>query len=806
MFVLVAVLFPDVVFMGRTTATSPYASGVLGAPPHADYPHDAVLERDPYLRDPLASGAISEPAARYVGGLLEDPGRALWDPYRSLGQPYLATGAPQLVSPIRWPLAVMPTPAGWDAFVLIRLVLTGTLVHLLAWRMGRSTWAAVGASVFATAGGFTFLHLNSVHVDQLLALALAFHAALSFARRRSTLTLLALAVSGAMVVVADNLQAGAVGMLYLATFLLHLLGREGLSWPRRIGTAAAAGTLSLLLCAVVLVPLVELAGAPFADGLSVHRHADGTGVGLRHLPLRAVGDLLVPYVGSGEQPRLDLNLAIGPGVAFLALLGTRLTGPHRWFLTATTAVMLLKLFGLPVLNDAGSLPVLGSINYVLYIAAPLQLGVALLAGAGIDRVRERGAGIPESFLAAGAVSATAIAAVAWRVADIGPERWGVILLNLGLLVLAVAIIIGQRWRPAPRVTAVALTGVIGLQIGLMGLPKLGAVLPDAPVERALGLPVIDRPVRSDSFAAPPFVEALERRVSQGERVIARGGLLFPNTAGVFGLYDLRGSSAMTVERFHQLTATFVDHRRPWRFLGRHWDAFLDPQAHPRFPEVLDLLGVRWVVSHGPLPDRPEARRHDDLRPSFSGPNAVVYRNPDALPRAFLVHDVVAVGSPAAALAAMADPDLELRSTAVIETSEPPAAIRPTGDTSVRILQLDAARLRIAVDTPTPGVLVVSDTYYPGWQAQIDGATTEVLPAYGALRAVPVPAGTSTVELVFRPTSVVVGGTLSLATLGGLVLTVIIARVRGRRPGIIRVPDEAPPTPPAASPSPQEAGV
>ena len=774
MLVVVVVLFPDVLFRGRTTTTSAYSAGVLGSPPHAGYPEGALLERNPYLRDPLASAIASEPAAEYAARVPADPGLVLWDGYRSLGQPVLATGNPQVTSPIRWPLALAPTPVGWDAFTLLRLVATGVAVHLLAWRLGRSRWASATAAVVAAAGGFTALHVNSVHVDQLLALAVALHVAVSLARSRSVLHLAAAGVAGYVVIVADNLQAGVLGLALVGAFTLHLLRREGVDRVRATALTGAALVLPLLLAAPVLVPMVELAGSPFNDGLSVHRHLGERLVGLLHLPPEALADLLLPYLNRAtETAGLDINGGFGMVVVALALLGSRQRSPHRLFLVGAALALLLKLYGLPLLNDLGRLPVLSGMNFILYTAAPLQLVVALLAGAGVDRLRAPEVTWREPVAVSAVVAVAALALTAWRSdgsLPLGLYGTHLVLLGAFAATAAATTVETTRWRE------VGLAGVVLAQVALIWLPHLGAVALDRPTEAVLGLEVIDRPLRSEPFTAPPFVTRLQELAEPGDRIVARGGRLFPNSAGVFLLEDLRGTSGFTVARFHGLVEHFVDRRDPWRFDGREWEDLVHVDADPRLPEVLDLVGVEWVVSHTPLPAEVLRDRYPEFVETFVGPHARIYHNQDALPRAFLVHEAVGVDTADEAFAAMEDPALDLRRTAVLETAELPPLAQPASAGTVEITGRSATGYEVVVDTAAPGVLVIADTYYPGWQARVDGEAAPVLPAYGTLRAVAVPAGRSVVELDFRPRSVLVGVVLA----GAAVLLLAALAITSRR--------------------------
>jgi uncharacterized membrane protein YfhO len=74
--------------------------------------------------------------------------------------------------------------------------------------------------------------------------------------------------------------------------------------------------------------------------------------------------------------------------------------------------------------------------------------------------------------------------------------------------------------------------------------------------------------------------------------------------------------------------------------------------------------------------------------------------------------------------------------------------------------------RVTVDATVgaPGLLVLADTWFPGWQATVDGEPAELLRANHAFRAILIEAGEHTVEMAYRPLSALVGGAISLAAL------------------------------------------
>jgi uncharacterized membrane protein YfhO len=97
---------------------------------------------------------------------------------------------------------------------------------------------------------------------------------------------------------------------------------------------------------------------------------------------------------------------------------------------------------------------------------------------------------------------------------------------------------------------------------------------------------------------------------------------------------------------------------------------------------------------------------------------------------------------------------------------------------LRVIEAKPDRLRIETVFESPGYVVVTDAYAPGWRASIDTRPTTLQRANVAFRAVRVPAGRHEVEMIYRPSSVAAGLALSALTS----LAALAVAVRGRRDG------------------------
>lgn len=220
-------------------------------------------------------------------------------------------------------------------------------------------------------------------------------------------------------------------------------------------------------------------------------------------------------------------------------------------------------------------------------------------------------------------------------------------------------------------------------------------------------------------------------------------------------------------------------------------------ASPFFnPKFLDYAAVGHVILFNQNPALPAPRSIRGLpllrefqlpRPTDLGArdpvpeiprSASVFRNRYVWPRAFLARQVLVVRTGEDALKALESLPRGAPPAAVIEA--PPSMKLPGGigeEGRVRIESLEPERVVIGTSAPKEAVLVLADTHFPGWRADIDGKEIPILRANYLFRAVPVPAGDHTITFRYEPRSVPMG--LGLGATGlALALGLSIAAWRG----------------------------
>ena len=158
----------------------------------------------------------------------------------------------------------------------------------------------------------------------------------------------------------------------------------------------------------------------------------------------------------------------------------------------------------------------------------------------------------------------------------------------------------------------------------------------------------------------------------------------------------------------------------------------------------------------------------------------IYENLNVLPRPFIVHQADIVADDEQAIVAMRAATFDPRSTLVrvAKVGEATGLTRlgemsPTDN--VTIVSYEPERVEITASLESPGWLMLTDTYYPGWTATVSDQPAEILPVNIMFRGVELPAGQHTIVFEFKPrslqTGLWIGGVALLILAGAFIISI-----------------------------------
>ena len=250
-------------------------------------------------------------------------------------------------------------------------------------------------------------------------------------------------------------------------------------------------------------------------------------------------------------------------------------------------------------------------------------------------------------------------------------------------------------------------------------------------------------------------------------------LLVNNMALQLGLQDVQGYDASHLRRYDAFLAALNGKTQNYHDATIFSTGLDSP--------LLDLLNARYVlVPAGPTAVDDELARFSTT--VYEDGQVRIVENPSAFPRAWIVHaaEQVAPGGDDGLLA-IASGRVDPRRTALLEESPPELEV-PAGTSHEQavVVTYEANRIGVRTSTPSAGLLLLSEVYYPAWRAYVDGQRVPLDVADGVLRAVPIPAGEHTVELRFESDTLRIGmliSGLAALLLVGLGLVCGIRRLR-----------------------------
>jgi hypothetical protein len=693
-----------------------------------------------------------------------------WRPDIMGGVPIRAVSLASPWSPLSWPAYILPLVQGRTLMILLHLWLAGFAFYAFLRDRGRrqaSAWVGGLAYMlnplsvtYLTYGDFVpvfaLLPLNLMVVCRLIAAARPWRSGAALA-----------ALTGLLFLSGGSLYAGYAVMIQLGA-AVAFSPPSSRARLRAVAVCGLATVVGLAAAGIELLPLLDLA----AYSLRTPDKYAATNA----MPVAGLLSWIFPHF-FGHPGRGDFVggfvffrhfsgfYGLSPGTIVLGLAAAGAVSAR-----ARGAALVVLLLGgfLVLLGYAPAHALLVEMipgldgSHLLRLLIVGFLVQAYLAAQGVDAFLEGRLSRRPLWILAGLMLLAVVVMDVWSRVGASPAsamwlhvhylaRSGSVLLSPRVLfpfllmagLLALATVAARQRRMAPLVAWVLVAGV-GLELVVLAWPSL----PSAPAD-ALARPTREADTLRDVVASRPgrvvgLTEADSFPPALGDHLPA-------NTAAAMGFEDLRAFMRIPPASMTELLAVAT------RSGFHEFIAFRNVDL-----PVFDLLDVRYVLSSRVPGDPFRFRR---LAPG-------VWENRHAVGRAFFTRCAQVVSDSSSRLARLLDPGFDPTAAAIVEQAIPglPLCDRDAQAFAIPVARPDPEHVDMSVDAPSDGIVVLSESYFPGWRVVVDGIEQPVLRVDHALRGVLVPAGAHKISYRYVPDSFRRGVQLSLLAWLAILLT------------------------------------
>ena len=654
---------------------------------------------------------------------LRDGELPFWDPYTLGGHPFFANPTGGVVYPPRAALALAVSPArAHDLLLLTHMFLAGAAMFWLLGSVRLSFSSALVAGLAWMVNSFALSWQMLEHYTAVgVWLPIGVLLAHLVVRRRSWPAAFTLALALGLLFHGGNVLFVELALVAIFGYGATLAVVDAL----RDRTSLRGNAARLATSAGLFAGLTAVTSLPtLALAADTARGSPSYGeLGGFDLPPNFLFYMLFPP--DFRWDAYHRNLFAGTAIALLALVGFSGRAALARFSAGLGLLTILFMLQTPVTYAAAQiLPGLDDFKPLARAAFLLQFALAVLAAYGLETVRD------------------------------------------------VVVRVAGRVRPRAIATALGavLVSTVAVSVVWQAYRLLDDVVPHQPAQARL------------LFPSTPLIRHLQRTLNT--RFLATGTSFRGATTLIHGLDGAGGYDNLPPKRTYNF----------WRALGARNG--LSPETlesdrliyafYPRYdlsrlrPELVARAGIQLVVT----PPRRKGGVPSGLESSYKGADGSVFSVPGALPRAYVVGGCEVVATPSAALERFVADDFDPTARVILEEPSTEQLCAGGGRTGqALVLGGSLNTLHVAVRAERAGWLVVTDTWDAGWRATVDGRAVDVLPANYVQRAVPVPAGSSSVRFTFEPVHFRYGAVISVLslalTLAGLALVLVRAR-RARR--------------------------
>ncbi len=726
----------------------------------------------PEFAGPVKNGAMPDvitqiyPWKNFTIETLKTGQIPLWNPYSFSGTPHLANYQSAVLFPFNFIFFLFPFVDGWSLLVLLQPLLAGLFMYLFVRSLKRSQAASLISSISFMFCGFIVVWMDYATLAYAISfLPLALFCIEKYYELKKIRYLVLLSISLPLSFFSGHFQ---ISIYFFITVLVYLIYKF-------IATRNINGSLKLtgfiffgfLLSLPQLLPSIEL----YLQSVRSTIFLKGEAIPWQYIPTFLAPDFLGNPVTRndwfGHYAEWNAYIGVLPLMLAVYLIISK-KNVQTLFLLAIGVFALLIAFDTPFLTLLINLhiPVL-STSAASRVIVIYSFMFATTSAFGFDQlfvdIKEKKIKKIYFWITLFLIFFLILWAIVFFKLFIPEERLMIARQNLilpSLIFLSSSLIIllftfSQNTNKKVKYSLLAFVLILIVAFDMFRFAKKWQ--PFDPKDLV--------------FPGTPTTQEFSK-LKGHERVL---GNLGAEALVYYGMPSIEGYDPLYINRYGELVGSLND----GKIRESSRSVVIFPKDAKYTEKAINLLGIKYIIHKLSDDNTPWTFPYwkypnDYFDLIYKDERYKIFENKKAYPRAFLVGEYKAINNPQKILDAMFSKDFDLEKSVVVE--EDPGIEKYGGNIgTVSVLKYTPNEIEFKVNASRSAILFLSDNYYPGWKAEVDGKKTEILRADFTFRAIAVSRGKHTVKFVYDPQSFKLG--VYSALLGFILIVFSIVKRR-----------------------------
>lgn len=656
-----------------------------------------------------------------------------WNPYNFAGNPHLANFQSAVLSPFNILFFILPFIDAWSILILLQPLLAGIFTYLLVRTYKVSKVGSLISSIAFMFCGFIVVWMAYGTLGYaILYLPLALFAIERYLISKRFWFLILLVLTIPLSFFSGHFQ---ISFYFLISILIYILFKGTFS-KNKLDTIH----LIIAICFGLFLSLPQLLPSMNLYFYSVRSEIFQVG---EAIPLQYFMTIISPDFFGNPVTRNDWFghyaewagfIGIWPLIlAIYGIIRVRLKTVMFFLLLGIVSIILSAQTPLSPFIISLKIPVL-STSALSRIIVIFSFSFAILSGFGFDAlkkdIKDKNARKAIMLILAGVLLLFAISWILIFIGKIYPDKW-LIVAKRNLILPTAFFIMGVFLLILSMKNKIFISFTVLFLLFIISFDSLRFAQKWMPFDP-----------RKFVYPDVPVISAIKSNVQYG-RVF---GNLGTEVSSYYGIQTLDGYDPLYIGRYGE----FIRSAGTGDFLSAERSVVKLARIGKYTDRVLDLLGVD-IIFHAIADTNqgwayPVWKDRNRFSLVYKDDRFQLFKNNYSLPRASLFYDYEVISDKKSIIKRFYDESFDFRKKLILEEKLSDSLTEGVGNS--KITEYTPNRIKIEVKTNKEVLLFLTDNYYPGWKAKVNGKETKIYRADYTFRAILVPAGDSIVEFYY----------------------------------------------------------